>query len=143
MSITTLRPRVTARLAALYVVAALVAAAAAILLSQAASGSPQVASAATHCTRYAPNISQDANCFAAGSMTAGYYATPSVALRDYSEISLSASRQWQLTYVGGNGAGGGGYGTSGILYQSDGYAQATCWINSGAVNGYCMTGWHD
>jgi hypothetical protein len=144
MSITTLRPRVTARLAVLYVVAALAAAAAAILLSQAGSGSPQVASAATHCTRFAPTISQDFNCFTTGTMTSGgYYATPSVALRDYNEIGLNASRQWDLSYVGGNGTSAGGTGTSGVMFSSGGYAQARCMILGSAVTGYCATGWHD
>jgi hypothetical protein len=144
MSITALRPHGTARLAALYVLAALLAAVAAVLLSQAGGGSPQIASAADHCTRFAPVISQDANCFVTGTMTSGgYYATPSVALRDSTEIGLNASRQWDLTYAGGNGASLGGTGTYGVIYGSGGYAQARCLIAGSAVTGYCMTRWHD
>jgi hypothetical protein len=144
MSITVVRSRVTARLAALYVLAALVAAVAAILLSQAGGRRPQIASAASHCTRYAASISQDVNCFTFGIIASGgFYATPSVALRDYNEISLNASRSWFLSYDGGNGAAVGGTGSSGIMFTSGGYAQARCSITGSSTTGYCTTGWHD
>jgi hypothetical protein len=145
MSITALRSRGSARLAVLYVVAALVAAGAALLLSQASGGAPlRVAHAANHCTRFAPNISQDFNCFATGSLVAsGFYSTPSTALRDITEISLASSRSWNLASSGGNYAGAGGTGTAGNLQSSGGYAYAECWIAGSGVQGNCETQWHD
>jgi hypothetical protein len=105
-------------------------------------------SAANHCTRYAPSISQDSNCTFSGTMYdsgVGIYETPSTALRDSNVLSLAASRHWELTYYGGTNPGASGTGMNASIGSSNGYARAQCWLwyQEPSVTGHCTTDWHD
>jgi hypothetical protein len=57
--------------------------------------SPKAASAATHCTRYAPTPvpSPDIGCYNKGQMSTQFYRTPSVALRDENFIDINGPRE--------------------------------------------------
>jgi hypothetical protein len=97
---------------------------------------------ATHCTRYAPSISQDYQCDLYGTIVgSGYYQTPSTALRDSNKINMSASRSWALCYVGSFCSYG--TGQAGGQTASDGYRAAECWQTGADVSGRCRTDWHD
>jgi hypothetical protein len=99
--------------------------------------------AANHCTRYAPSVKPvDVNCDVNNIMVNGSYYTPGTALRDYNQISLNASRCWDLWYVNSS-IYGTGCGTFGAIYQSDGYRQAACYMSGSNVYGNCTTYWHD
>jgi len=102
--------------------------------------------AANHCTRYAPVISQDNNCTVRGTLySTGTYSTPSTALRDSNEMSIAATRTFELAYYGGNGAYTTVTGTYGSLGSSGGYAYSKCWLWNGqsSVSGRCTTYWHN
>jgi hypothetical protein len=105
-------------------------------------GSGRTTAAATHCTRYAPVVSQDVNCDLKGTMySTGTYSTPSVALRDSNRIDVDASRSLAIRY--GSGSWIFATGTSLSQGASSGYQSAQCAIGGAAVNGRCRTNWHD
>jgi len=132
--------------AAAYAVASLIAAGAAFGL-QAGSAQRPLAAASNHCTRYAPVVTQDYNCYVYGDLTHTGdwgYRTPSVALRDANGFSNGSSTTWyELGYDGGNNYESPwirGYGSS--IGSSNGYATAKC----GSLyytQGVCWTTWHD
>jgi hypothetical protein len=132
-----------AKAIAIYSIAVLLGVAVAVLNLQGARA--HAVSAANHCTRYAPNITQDYNCALSGTMSGGggYYSTPHTGLRDQNLISLAASRNWWVWYDGGNYGYASGIGTYGSIYGSSGFAYALCQISGSSVSGHCTTYWHD
>ena len=131
--------------AAAYAAASLVAAGAAFGLRVGAHGPLVIVS--NHCTRYAPVVTQDYNCYVYGDLTNTGdwgYRTPSVALRDANGFSNGSSTTWYaLGYDGGNNYPTPwirGYGSS--IGSSNGYAKAKCG-SLYYVQGVCWTTWHD
>jgi hypothetical protein len=102
--------------------------------------------AAAHCTRYAPTVQTDTNCYIKGTMD-GNYITPGLQWRDTQGITLDGNRSWELYYVTSAGASvvyRSGYGLGG---SAPGYGaaktKADCDSNTGPVNGNCSVNWHD
>jgi hypothetical protein len=104
-----------------------------------------VAYAGTHCTRYAPTVSQDVNCSSAGTIQPASiksYFTPGVALRDQNHMHVVFPRELFVCYSG-DYCGSNPNGDDVYIYASHGYRQANCSMNGSAVTGFCRTDWHD
>ena len=101
------------------------------------------AEAASHCTRFAPTVSQDVGCTTSSTMNVGTYYTPSVAYRDNARFFAYASRSWTLAYVG-TAVIAQGTGTTGAIgaYAAS-RVQVTCSMSGGQTVGHCRTDWHD
>jgi hypothetical protein len=134
----------SSKLLGAHVVAAIVAALAALALAE---SSALGVSAANHCTRYAPVVTQDYLCYTYGELSQSGdwgYQTPSVALRDVNGFSNESSSNWyELGYIGGNNLEVGwiqGYGST--IGSSQGYAKAKCGTLYPTI-GVCYTEWHD
>lgn len=96
-----------------------------------------------HCTKYAPSVlAPDVNCFINASFSAGFYNTPSSALRDSNSIDFTAIRCWSLGYLNSTITSS-GCGYWGYLGSSQGsYRVAYCQWNGAATFGNCTTEWH-
>jgi hypothetical protein len=107
-------------------------------------GSTATASAATHCTNYAPiSYTADVQC-----QTFNWFSqnqsgqTCCTGLRDSNFIATNANRTLEVWYAEGYGYGW-GYGTLVAIGASSGYMDAHCKMNGSGVYGRCRTNWHD
>ena len=130
------------RVGLVHALSAIAGVAIAVAMPSVGSALTRTATAANHCTRYAPVISQDVNCDLKGTMfSTGTYSTPSVALRDSNRINVDASRSLAIRYDSANWI----FATGTAVSQgpSAGYQSAQCAIGGNPVNGRCRTDWHD
>jgi hypothetical protein len=106
-----------------------------------------VATAASHCTRYNPTVSTDYNCYVYMNPILSFAETPSVARRDSNHISRSAASSWGLWYRNLDGATlnyAGGSSCCGSISNSGGqYVYSACSSGQTQVSGECDTTWHD
>ncbi len=101
--------------------------------------------AASHCTRYGTYATVDTNCYIYATLSNLSYSTPSVALRDTNQITMTTQHSWALYYDDNSGPykSGSGYGGT-ETRSSPGYQPAQCYAShQSAITGFCMTNWHD
>lgn len=113
-----------------------------------AGNSVPTASAANHCTRFAPPTAVDTNCGVLSSQATGAnpdFMTNSFALRTDIYLLFNRTYMWGLSYVGEGGTSGNS--SAGYYWpDSTGYVKSRCSffnLEPVGLQWHCTTDWHD